>query len=143
MIFQPVSAIPLRTDGGLDDASVVLLVMLFDYLWRWWIIRSSDAVVEEVEVVRMAGGGGDINKLALSHPTLRITEPGQYCFLRIGQLGWLQWHPFSVASSPSAGNSFSGTTRFLSFGAASRANGVFLPPAFMRPCIMADAMAAA
>ena len=103
MIFQPVSAISLRTDGGLDDASVVLLVMLFDYLWRWWIIRSSDAVVEEVDVLRMdrsAGGGGDIIKLVLSHPTLRITEPGQYCFLRIGQLGWLQWHPFSVASSP-------------------------------------------
>ena len=86
-LFQPVSAISLRTDGGLDDASVVLLVMLFDYLWRWWIIRSSDAVVEEVDVLRMdrsAGGGGDIIKLVLSHPTLRITEPGQYCFLRIG-----------------------------------------------------------
>jgi len=50
---------------------------------------------------------------------------------------------FEVASSPSAGNSLSGATRFLSFGASARAKGVFLPPAFMRPCIMADAMAGA
>ena len=51
---------------------------------------------------------------------------------------------FSVASSPSAGNSLSGTTLFLSWGAAPRANppAVFLP-ASMRPCIMADAMAGA
>ena len=50
---------------------------------------------------------------------------------------------FSVASSPSAGSSFSGTTRFLSWGAAPRANppAVFLP-AFIRPCIIAEAMAA-
>ena len=89
--------------GGLDDAGLIIIIMLVDYLWRYWLIRSGDAAVTAVEVIRMnaaAGGGGDVIKLTLSHPKIRVTEPGQYCFIRIGQLGQWQWHPFSVASTP-------------------------------------------
>ena len=87
--------------GGLDDASVVLVVMLLDYIWRSYLVRSADTIVEDVEVVRMGKGRGDLLRLVLSHKTQRVTEPGQYCFLRIWQLGWFQWHPFSIASTPS------------------------------------------
>ena len=86
--------------GGLDDASPVILVMLFDYAWRFWLCKSGDATVEDVEVISMSGAGGDIIKLVLSHPVTRITEPGQYCFMRIGQLGHYQWHPFSIMTTP-------------------------------------------
>ena len=85
--------------GGLDDASPVIVVLV-DYAWRFWLCKSGDATVEDVEVTSMSGAGGDIIKLTLSHPVMRITEPGQYCFMRIGQLGHYQWHPFSIMSTP-------------------------------------------
>ena len=36
--------------------------------------------------------GGDVIKLVLRNPPLLFTEPGQYCFLRIGEPGWFEWH---------------------------------------------------
>eukprot|EP01084_Bolivina_argentea_P313441 542805_1 len=31
-------------------------------------------------------------------------EAGQYIFLRIGEIGFFEWHPFSLSSNPSQGN---------------------------------------
>ena len=94
--------------GKMDTVAPLLALMLVDYIWRLWLVRSGDTTVEAIEVIRLGAaaaaggnnGGGDVVKLTLRHPTSRITEPGQYCFLRIGQLAQYQWHPFSVVTSP-------------------------------------------
>ena len=94
--------------GKMDTAVPMLVLMLVDYIWRWWLVRTGNTVVESIEVIRLGAaaaagrsrGSGDVVKLTLRHPTLRITEPGQYCFLRIGQLAQYQWHPFSTTTSP-------------------------------------------
>ena len=39
-------------------------------------------------------------RLEISHPRIKVQEPGQYCFVRVAQLGHWQWHPFSVATTP-------------------------------------------
>ena len=83
--------------GKVDTATPILFLMMADYAWRWWLVRTGNTRVESIEVFQMSPsashpdsgenrGGGDVIKIVLSHPTLRVTEPGQYCFLRIGQL---------------------------------------------------------
>jgi NAD(P)H-flavin reductase len=91
--------------GKVDTCMPVLLVMAADYMLRWWLIaRSGEARVEAIERIVMPSSAGDVIRLEISHPQIKVDEPGQYCFLRIGQLGHYQWHPFSVASTPKYAN---------------------------------------
>ena len=87
--------------GKVDTCVPVLIVIAGDYILRWWLIaRSGEARVESITRITMPANAGDVVKLEISHPRIKVDEPGQYCFLRIGQLGHYQWHPFSVASTP-------------------------------------------
>eukprot|EP01051_Picozoa_sp_SAG22_P015642 SAG22_NODE_2074_length_3047_cov_20.117610_1_plen_914_part_01 len=98
--------------GKVDTCMPVLMLMAADYALRWWLIaRSGQARVEAIERIAMSAGAGDVIRLEISHPRIKVDEPGQYCFLRIGQLGKYQWHPFSVASTPKYASDTEKTSR--------------------------------
>ena len=104
--------------GKVDTCMPVLLLMAADYAIRWWLIaRSGEARVDAVERIQMPAGGNVI-RLEISHPRIKVDEPGQYCFLRVGQLGHYQWHPFSIATTPKFAADAASTTgryRFVVF----------------------------
>jgi ferredoxin-NADP reductase len=62
--------------------------------------RSTRPVTLRGAKVLSAGDGKQLTEIRLFAPEMAHFEAGDYVFLRIGQISLLEWHPFTISSSP-------------------------------------------
>ena len=77
------------------NLTIVLIFWIMDIAVRWILICFADSRKQESNVKLLPD-----NIVELSFPKSFQYNPGQYVFICIPKLSILQWHPFSISSSP-------------------------------------------
>lgn len=72
-----------------------LVLYFVDNCWRRWRNRGKSILVPGLSATTV---GKNILKLRIARTFDYL--PGQYCYINIPEISRLQWHPFSIASSP-------------------------------------------
>ncbi|KAJ3336145.1 hypothetical protein HDU93_003574 [Gonapodya sp. JEL0774] len=89
-----------RWSGKMGDVSNqygLVLYMADRFLRRW---KSTIPVpLADMEVIGPENGPGSVLRLKFHHPVIRH-EAGQYLFLSVPTISWMEWYPFTISSQP-------------------------------------------
>jgi len=90
-----------------DDYFIYYLAIPLSMFFIDRMIRFYDSNFVPTRVISaQVENGAKLTKLVLQRKNFTF-ESGQYCFINIPQLSSLQWHPFSISSSPESPQTFS------------------------------------
>mmetsp|Transcript_19391 Transcript_19391/g.45090 ORF Transcript_19391/g.45090 Transcript_19391/m.45090 type:complete len:726 (-) Transcript_19391:370-2547(-) len=82
----------------LYTALTPLMVYVFDVTMRKSKVKTTKVVEWKVH----SGGGQQITELVVECPPYFVYKPGQYVELKFNCISTTEWHPFTIASSPTS-----------------------------------------